>query len=66
MRRVAVVFGGKSCENEISVLTGVFVARLLSQTYEVLPIYLHTDGRAYSSPKMLDLQIFKEKAYGKA
>ena len=66
MRRVAVVFGGKSCENEISVLTGVFVARLLSQTYEVLPIYLHTDGRAYSSPKMLDLQIFKDKAYGKA
>ena len=66
MRRVAVVFGGKSCENEISVLTGVFVARLLSQTYEVLPVYLHTDGRVYSSPKMLDLQIFKDKAYDKA
>ena len=65
MRNVAVVFGGKSCENEISVLTGVFVARLLAESYEVLPVYLHTDGRAYSSPKMLDLQTFKDKAYEK-
>ena len=65
MRRVAVVFGGQSCENEISVLTGVFVARLLSETYEILPLYVHTDGKTYSSPKMTDLQIFKDKAFDK-
>ena len=65
MRRVAVVFGGRSCENEISVLTGVFAARLLAETYEVLPVYIHTNGRAYSSPKMTDLQIFKDKGYDK-
>ena len=62
MRKVAVFFGGKSCENEISVLTGVFVARLLQgDRYDVLPVYIHTDGRAYTSPKMRDLNVFKTR-----
>lgn len=59
MRKVGVVFGGRSCENEISVLTGVFVARLLKESFEVFPIYLHTDGKAYTSPKMTELDTFK-------
>lgn len=64
MRKVAVVFGGKSCENEISVLTGVFVLNVLSrEKYDPIPIYIHTDGGIYTSPKMNDLKIFKEKRY---
>ena len=59
MRKVGVIFGGRSCESEISVLTGVFVARLLREKYEVLPVYLHTDGRAYTGEKMLELDTFK-------
>ena len=59
MQKVGVFFGGRSCENEISVLTGVFVARLLQENFEVLPVYLHTDGRAYTSPKMTELDVFK-------
>ena len=63
MRKVGVIFGGRSCENEISVLTGVFVARLLKESFEVFPIYLHTDGGLYSSDKMFDLQTFKKKEF---
>ena len=64
MRKVAVFFGGKSCENEISVLTGVFVMNLLDkEKYSVLPVYIHTDGGIYTSPKMLNLDTFKEKRY---
>ncbi len=65
MQKVAVVFGGKSCENEISVLTGVFVLNVLDrERYDPVPIYIHTDGGLYTSPKMRDLKIFKEKKYG--
>ncbi|MBQ8684624.1 MAG: hypothetical protein IJ514_00420 [Clostridia bacterium] len=61
MRKVAVLFGGRSCENEISVLTGVFVLNLLDrEKFLPLPVYIHTDGTAYSSPKMQDLNVFKE------
>lgn len=64
MRKVAVFFGGKSCENEISVLTGVFVLNVLDRTkFSPVPIYIHTDGGAYTAPNMTDIQTFKEKKY---
>lgn len=60
MRKVAVIFGGKSCENEISVLTGVFVLNVLGrEKYDVTPVYLDTDGKAYTSPEMYNLDVFK-------
>lgn len=64
MRKVAVFFGGKSCENEISVLTGVFVLNLIDrEKFSPFPIYIHTDGGMYTSPKMTDLNFFKEKKF---
>ena len=64
MRKVAVVFGGRSCENEISILTGVFVLNVLDrEKYDPIPIYIHTDGGVYTSKKMTDLKVFKEKRY---
>ncbi|MBQ9728350.1 MAG: ATP-grasp domain-containing protein [Clostridia bacterium] len=61
MRKVAVFFGGKSCENEISVLTGIFALHLLDrEKYTPVPVYIHTDGSMYSSPKMRDIKIFRE------
>lgn len=64
MQKVAVLFGGKSCENEISVLTGVFVLNILDRTkYIPVPIYIHTDGGMYTCEKMHDLNLFKERKY---
>ncbi len=64
MRKVAVFFGGRSCEREISILTGVFVLNLLDkEKFSILPVYLHTDGGAYTSDKMSDLNTFREKRY---
>ena len=64
MRKVAVFFGGDSSENEISVLTGVFVLNVLDDTkYSIIPIYVHTDGGMYTSPKMRDLTVFRDKNY---
>ncbi len=65
MRTVAVFFGGRSCENEISILTGVFVLNLLDkEKFSLLPVYLHTDGGMYTSPAMTDLNFFKKGRYG--
>ena len=62
MRKVAVFFGGRSCENEISVLTGMFVLNVLDrEKYNPLPIYVHTDGKMYTSPKMTNVEVFKGK-----
>ena len=60
MRKVAVLFGGKSCEREISILTGVFTYNLIDrQAFEPIPVYFHSDGKAYSSSKMNSIEFFK-------
>ncbi len=62
MQKIAVFFGGKSCENEISILTGVFVLNVLDRTkYELYPVYIHTDGNTYTSRDMFNLNVFREK-----
>lgn len=64
MRTVAVFFGGNSCENEISVLTGIFVLNLLDrEKYIPFPVYIHTDSGLYTSSKMTDIETFKKKKY---
>ncbi len=60
MKKVAVFFGGKSCEREISVLTGVFVLNLLDrEKFDPIPVYQHADGKWYSSSTMFDVDTFK-------
>lgn len=60
MRKVAVLFGGRSCEREISVLTGVFAACILQAAgHSVLPVYLHTDGKMYTASGMFDVGFFR-------
>ena len=62
MPNVAVFFGGKSYEREISILTGVFVLNLLlNGKYTIVPIYVHTDGGMYTSSAMYDLESFRRK-----
>ena len=60
MKKVAVFFGGKSCEREISVLTGVFAANILQAAgYSVLPVYIHTDEKFYTAATMLEVGFFR-------
>lgn len=44
MKTVAVFFGGRSNEREISVITGVYAVNLLRESYRVLPVYLPPEG----------------------
>ncbi len=61
MQKVAIFFGGRSCEREISILTGVFVLNVLNGgKYSIFPVYIHEDGKMYTSPKMTELDFFKK------
>lgn len=44
MKTIAVFFGGRSNEREISVITGMYCANLLRERYRVLPVYLRPEG----------------------
>jgi D-alanine-D-alanine ligase len=59
-KNVAVLFGGKSPEHEISIITGVQVLNNLDTTkYNPLPIYVSKNGTWYYSQYFNKIDIFK-------
>jgi len=58
---LAVVFGGKSCEHEISVLTAnQVIACLNKEKYRILPIYITKDQRFYYLSDF-SIDLFKDR-----
>ncbi len=53
------VFGGRSVEHDVSVITAHQVMEVLGQTHEVVPIYVTKDGRWLSSPALNDIALYK-------
>lgn len=57
---VAVVFGGKSVEHEVSVLTGLQVIRALDRTkYNIYPVYISKAGEWFTGDNLLSLDTYK-------
>lgn len=61
---VAVVFGGVSNENEVSVITGTMCCNvLLKGGKSVLPVYIDHGGKLYADEKLSDVSIYKNDGY---
>ena len=61
MKNVGVIFGGVTCEHEVSIVTGLQLIENIDKTkYKVYPIYIHSDGEWYVGDKLLDSKIYKE------
>ena len=59
-KTVVVMFGGKSNEHEISVITGLEVVNAIdTDDYNVLPLYIAQDGRWYCGDALRDKSIYK-------
>ena len=62
-KNIAVFFGGKSAEHDVSIITGhkpIIESLLATGNYEVYPIYIGKDGSWYSDQAMNDLNYFKQ------
>ncbi len=61
---VAVIFGGVSSENEVSVITGTMACNVLkSGGKSVLPVYVDHGGKLYADEKLADVSIYKNGGY---
>jgi D-alanine-D-alanine ligase len=57
--RLAVVFGGRSVEHEVSVITAQqIMAATDAERYEIVPIYVTKHGEWLTGPALLDLETF--------
>ena len=58
--RVGVIFGGRSVENEISVLTAIQAINALDkELYEITPIYISKQGRWYTGNALTDSNNYR-------
>ncbi|MFA5524386.1 MAG: D-alanine--D-alanine ligase family protein [Tissierellales bacterium] len=59
-KRVGVVFGGRSVEHEVSVITGMQVIENIDNTkYDILPIYISKDGQWFTGESLMSFKNFK-------
>lgn len=60
MKTVAVFFGGRSVEHDISVITGVLTLNSVNgEKYFSLPVYVDSDGTWYTGDILRDIDEFK-------
>ncbi len=58
--RIGVVFGGKSVEHEVSIISALQVMKALKEAeYEVIPFYITNDGSWLTGNKLMQLDSFK-------
>ena len=59
--KVGVIFGGKTVEHEISIISAnQAITSLNKEKYEIVPIYISKNGKMYTGEELLDLKSFKD------
>ncbi len=60
LKTIAVIFGGESCESEVSVITGVMALNLIDKNeYSPMPVYYGKNGRFYTGEILYDTDFYK-------
>lgn len=55
MIKLGVFFGGKSCEHDVSIISGQQLIQNVDKSkYSVIPVYISRDGKWYTGDKLLD------------
>lgn len=60
---VGVIFGGRSVEHDVSIVTAHQVMAALASRHDVVPVYITTEGAWLTSPGLNDLDVYKRKAW---
>lgn len=67
MKKVGVIFGGRSVEHEVSVITGMQIIENIDKTkYEVVPVYITKDGKWMTGNSLLDFKNYKDNNFNDA
>jgi D-alanine-D-alanine ligase len=58
--KMAVMFGGRSAEHEISIITGLQAIQAIDPCrYEIIPVYIAQNGKWYTGESLLDKAFYK-------
>ena len=61
--RVGVIFGGRSVEHEVSIISAIQAINAIDAAeYDVIPIYISKDGNWYGGEALKEIENFKNQA----
>ena len=60
MKKIGVIFGGKSVEHDISIITGLQIIKFLKKYYNCLPIYINREGRWLTAKNIQNVEIYRD------
>lgn len=60
MKTIGVIFGGKTVEHEVSVITGMqIIENIDKKKYKVIPIYINKEGKWLTGSSLLNFENYK-------
>ena len=60
---MGVVFGGRSVEHDVSIITAHQVMAQLAERHDVVPIYVSREGAWLTSPALNDLEVYRQSRW---
>jgi D-alanine-D-alanine ligase len=57
--RVGVVFGGRSVEHEVSIITGLQACEALEERHQPVPLYIDRDGRWFTGSGLREIATYR-------
>ena len=60
-KTVAVIFGSRSVEHEVSIVTGIqLIENIDKEKYDVVPVYITNEGEWYTGEKLADMDFMRK------
>lgn len=61
MKNIAVFFGGRSAEHDVSIITGLqFIENMDKSKYKPIPVFISSEGFWYTGDKLFDPAFYKK------
>ena len=59
--RVAMMFGGKSVEHEVSIISGIqAIMSMDTEKYEVIPVYINKNNEMYTGEEIGNIDAYND------
>ena len=58
-KNVLIIYGGKSVEHDISIITAVQAMKSLPEKYDFLPVYIDKNGAFWTADNLNDISVYK-------
>jgi D-alanine-D-alanine ligase len=64
--KVGVIFGGRSVEHDVSIVSAHQAMAVLAEDHDIVPIYISREGLWYTGEALNDLEVYRSQTWAEA